>query len=172
MKKCLYTESDITQTGAQLILCSVSLDGSIGNVAEQKFKRAFPDAYSSLLSMLRADVDEKFKANLGDVVWVTTSGNRHIGFGIVRKTCREPINTKALKLVINSTRNKAIALKKEYVGMDLFACDTPHEWAAIVGIIEAELKDIQAVVCIPTNDALVKVLEALPGEKNFRAIKG
>ena len=172
MNKAIYTESDITQTGAQLILCSVSLDGTIANIAEQKFKRAFPDAYATMLSMLNAPVEDKLKARLGDVIWVTTSGNRHIGFGIVKKSCTEAINTKALKLIMKSAREKAKALQKEYVGMDLFASDTPQEWAAIVGIIETELKEIQAVVCIPTNDALMKVLEALPGEKTFRAIQG
>lgn len=170
--KIFYTENDITQTASQLIICSVSLDGSIKNISEQKIKRAFPEAFQTVYSMLKSNVDEKIKPRLGDVIWVTTSGNRHIGFGIVRKTCDDVINTKAIKAIMKCSKNKAISLKKEYIGMDLFGCDTAEEWSAIVGIIEEELKEIQAVVCIPTNEALMKVLESLPGSKDFKAIYG
>lgn len=170
--KCLYTESDITYTAAQIMVCAVSLDGKVGNVQQQKFKRAFPDAYNAMLSMINANVEEKFRAKLGDVIWVQTSGNKHIGFCIVKEKIDDIVHSKALRLCLKSIVKKAKALNHDYIGMDLFACDTPEEWGSIVNIIEKELKDIQAVVCIPTNDALVRVLDSLPGPKTFRKIYG
>ena len=167
--KSYYTENDITNTASQLMMCSVCLDGSISNIQDQRFKNAFPDAYTTMLSMVKADVEEKYKARLGDVIWVRPGGNKTIGFAIVRETSTSPINTKAIRAVMKSAHNKAKELKIKYVGMGLFACDTPNEWASIVDIIEESLKDTQAVVCIPTNDALLKVLDSLPGTKNFVA---
>ena len=119
--------------------------------------------------MINAPVDEKLKPQIGDVIWVNPGGNRHLGFAIVKETEKDVINIKALRLVMKSVHNKAKALNLEYVGMGLFACDTPYEWSNIVDIIEENLKDTQAVVCIPTNDALKKVLESLPGSNDFVA---
>ena len=125
-----------------------------------------------MLSMIKANVEEKYKARVGDVIWVSPGGNRTIGFAIVRESSSSPINTKALKAVMKSAHNKAKELQIEYVGMGLFACDTPQEWGNIVNIVEKELGDIQGVVCIPTNDALLKVLDSLPGSKDFMAVRG
>ena len=167
--KSYYTENDITNTAAQLMVCSITLDGSITNIQDQRFKRAFPDAYNTMLSMLKAPVDAKLKPKLGDVIWVRQGGNRTLGFAIVKESSDSPINMKAVRAVMKSTHNKAKELNINYVGMGLFACDTAQEWASIVDVLEESLKDTQSVVCIPTNDALLKVLDALPGSKNFVA---
>jgi hypothetical protein len=170
--KIYYTENDITNTAAQLMMCSVCLDGSISNIQDQRFKRAFPDAYYAMLSMIKSNVEEKLRPHIGDVIWVNPGGNRTIGFSIVRESSSSSINIKALRAVIKSAHNKAKEMGIQYVGMGLFACDTPQEWGSIVTIIEKELGDVQGVVCIPTNDALLKVLDSLPGSKDFVAVRG
>ena len=175
MSKCIYTESDVTNSASQLIITDVSLDGSVRSFAQQRFKRSFPKAYEAVIQMLKISDhkkdDKTYGAKVGDVIWTTSGGNKHLGFCIVRESANKPLNTKAVKLCMKSAREKARSLKKEYVGMDLFASDTPEEWASIVGIVEDNLEEIQGVVCIPTNDALVKVLENLPGSNEFKIMK-
>lgn len=167
--KAYYTENDITNTASQLMICSINLDGSVVNIQDQRFKRAFPEAYNAMISMLKAPVDEKLKPRLGDVIWVKIGGNRTLGFAIVKESSNSSINMKAIRVAMKSAHNKAKELELEYVGMGLFASDTPSEWASVVDVIEESLKDTQAVVCIPTTDALIKVLDALPGSKDFVA---
>lgn len=171
MSKCLYTEAVITQSGAQLIVNAINLDGKPFSENDKEFKRAFPEAWNALDQMLKPQVDDPAtKVNVGDVIWIMTGGNKHIGFCIVKEHSDDTINKKAVGLCIKSAKNKARELNCEYVGMNLFASDTPNDWASIVGIIEHELEEIQGVVCIPTNDELIKVLETLPGSRNFKMI--
>ena len=175
MSKCIYTESDVTDSAAQLILTDVSLDGSVRSFAQQRFKKAFPKAYEALIQMLTLSNSNKDNKNygvkVGDVIWTTAGGNKHLGFCVVRESANRPLNTKAVKLCMKSAREKARSLKNEYVGMDLFASDTPEEWSSIVGIIEDNLEEIQGVVCVPTNRDLLDVLDFLPGSKKFTMIK-
>ncbi len=107
---------------------------------------------------------------LGDVVWTQTSGNKYIGFCIVKRNKNAPINKKALRLCLYSAANKAKTLNNKYLGMDLFCCKDGKEWSNIVKIIENCLEDIQNIVCIPTNEKLVDVLEQLPGHQ-FKKIE-
>ena len=172
MKKCLYTEADITQTGSQIILHGISLDGIPRGRQDRHFKHAFPDAWNVVQSMLNSDIeDEDTDVNVGDVIWANQGGNRHIGFCIVRESSDSEINKIAVSLCMRSAAKKAKELNLEYVGMGLFGSDTSKEWANIVEEIEENLGNIQSVVCIPTNDELTDVLENLPGSHNFTMIK-
>jgi len=173
MSKCLYTEADVTQSGAQLLICSISLDGKTSRQYEKHFKRAFPESWNVADSMLKCDVDnENTDVNVGDVIWTRTGGNKHIGFCVVNKEFEDEINKDAVKLCINSAKLKARELNINYVGMDLFASKSPQEWASIVGILESSLEEIQGIVCIPDNDALTAVMENLPGSNNFTVVYG
>jgi len=179
MTKCFYTESDVTQSASQLLICSISLDGKSEKNQEKHFKRAFPDSWKAAKNLLKYGDNEEIniydkddnKPKLGDVIWTQTGGNKHIGYCIVRNHEEENVNKDAVKLCIISAKNKARELKLEYIGMDLFASNGPEEWADIVDIVEDGVEEIQGVVCIPTNDALVSVMDNLPGPKTFRMIK-
>jgi len=167
MSKCLYTEAEVTQSGAQLLINAISFD----DVKRNKFRHAFPEAWKAMRDMVICKVDDPSnKVNVGDVIWTQQGGNKHIGFCIIKEHEESDINKKAVGLCMKSARNKARELNCKYVGMDLFASKTPQDWANIVDIVENELQEIQGIVCIPTNDELVKVLENLPGSRNFRMI--
>jgi hypothetical protein len=173
MSKCLYTEADVTQSGAQLLINAISLDGKILSDKTKKFQHAFPEAWKAMRQMLTNTMDlqdVETDVNVGDVLWLTQGGNKYIGFCIVKKTSEHDINKEAIKATIRSTRNKAKELGIKYVGMDLFASETPQDWAEIVDDVEEALGEIQGVVCIPTNEELVNVMENLPGSKNFKMI--
>jgi len=49
MSKCLYTEAEITQSGAQLIICSIALDGLTNKTEKTKFKKSFPQVKTGLI---------------------------------------------------------------------------------------------------------------------------
>ena len=168
MSKCLYTEAEITQSGAQLIICSIALDGLTNKTEKTKFKKSFPDSWNAAKQMLNCNVDgENTEVRVGDVIWTRTGGNKHIGYCVVRDTESNPIDKKAIELCINSAKMKARELNTEYVGMDLFASENAQDWADIVDIVESKLEEIQGVVCVPTNDKLLSVMENLPGSNNF-----
>lgn len=170
MSKCIYTESEITQSGAQLIICSIALSGLTDKTEEKKFKRSFADSWNAAKQMLDCNVDDENyeEVRVGDVIWTETGGGKHIGFCVVRENDKDGVNKEAVRLCVSSAKTKARSLKNKYVGMDLFASDTPQQWADIVDIVEDNLEEIQGVVCIPTNDALIKVMENLPGSNDFR----
>jgi hypothetical protein len=167
MSKCLYTEADVTQSGAQLIICSTSLDGQTSSLREKHFRRAFPAAWEVADKMLSIKVDEAESARLGDVIWAQPGGNRHIGFCIVKENDSDVVHKDAVALAMTSAKNKARELNIQYVGMDLFASESGKDWADIVGVVEENLEEIQGVVCIPTNRQLNAVLSNLPGSKDF-----
>lgn len=174
MSKCLYTESDVTQSGAQLVINAISLDGETKTKLQKKFKHAFPEAWSMMDQMLNAHKlmeNDQLKSSVGDVIWADAGGNRHIGFCIVKENANDEVNKKAIELCIKSAKSKARQLNIEYVGMGLFASESPKEWANIVDIVEKNLEEIQGVVCIPTNDDIVEVLSSLPGPRDFKMIK-
>jgi len=172
MSKCVYTESEITQSGAQLIICSIALSGLTDKTEETKFKRSFPESWNAAKQMLNCTVDNELnEVRVGDVIWTRTGGGKHIGFCVVRENDKDVANKEAVRLCVSSAKTKARSLKNKYVGMDLFASDTPQQWADIVNIVEDSLEEIQGVVCIPTNDELVSVMENLPGSNDFRMIE-
>ena len=170
MSKCLYTESDVTQSAGQLLICSADLNGE-KTKEEKNFARCFPNSWNVAKEMLRCQIDDDHdtEVRLGDVIWTRTGGGKHIGFCVVKEDGK--INRSAVSLCINSAKNKARELNIEYVGMGLFGCNTAKDWADIVPIVEFSLEEIQGVVCVPTNRDLLDVLDFLPGSKKFTMIK-
>ena len=173
--KCLYTEALLSQSGSQLVIYPVAKH-RLDVTAEKEIKRVWPDAWMSfndLMEMARSadlEMPEEEQPQVGDVVWVETGGNKTLGFCIVREDYNSEINTKALKPVFNSVAKKAKQLGIEYYGMDLFSCRDGREWADIVDEVEQNSMEVQAIVCIPTNELLEDVMTELEGNE-FRAIK-
>lgn len=164
--KCFYTENEITETGSQIIVCDISDDGVATTPQQLAFKKAFPDAFQTFTHFFNS---EKFDIvpRLGDVVWVHTSGNKHIGFCVIRKGGVLMIN--ALTAALKSIKNKADSLNLEYVGMGKFGFEKGIEWSNIVDHIENSLDNIQPIICIPTNEELIDVIDNLPGSKDILA---
>lgn len=166
--KCIYTEAEVTMSGAQLLACAINEDGQPIGKSERKFIKIFPEAYGVVKKMMMSDAADP--PRLGDVIWATQGGNKHIGFCIVRKGGdEEKLHSLAVKACMKSIGNKAKELNHKYVGMDLFGSDNSSEWNDVVEDIEETLTDTQPVICIDTNEKLVDVLSHLPGGSNFKA---
>ena len=177
MSKCLYTESEVTQSGAQVLITAMTLNGETDKHSK-KFQHAFPGAWEVMGQMRLGDHaehtdenSENLTVNLGDVIWSHQGGNRQIGFCFVKESEKGDINKKAVALCIKSAVNKAKSLGIGYVGMDLMGCKDGKEWADIVDIVENSLGECKGFVCIPTNEELVDVLENLPGPNSFQIFK-
>lgn len=176
MTKCLYTESDVTKTGGTIVVTGISMDMNWQGLEQKKFAHTFGGAYKSIQMMVDPkfspgeDFKEESRPALGDVIWLRTGGNQMIGFGIVKKRGEDPIHTEALKTVFKNYNAKAKEMKTPLIGMDVYGSDSGEDWASIHEIIEEELTDCQAVVCVPTNELLLDVLDHLPGETQTMTI--
>jgi hypothetical protein len=176
--KVIYTESDITKSAATLLICPFSLDKLYATTLERRFRRAFPDTTKVAEVMLTPSklVEKDMMPALGDVIWTEAGGNqmfqecpahRTIGYCLVRETREDDININALQAVMESVTRKAKELGEVVVGMDLFGCEDSRDWAGIVSTIENTLQ-VQAVVCVPNNALLCRVVDSLPGSGEIK----
>ena len=176
--KIIYTEADVTSSGAQLLICPASLDNLYSTTHERRFRRAFPEAAKVVGQMLTESniVTKDMLPHISDVIWVETPGNKHLGFCLIRETRDDDINMNALKVALKSVNQKAIDLEQPVIGMDLFACETPKDWIEIVDVVEKSLPSVQAFVCmwsdIPgeANKLLNEVIDSLPGPKVHKVL--
>ena len=163
--KCLYTEAELTMTGAQIIACAIDENGIPVSDNEKKIARNFPQAYGVVEQMFNSNMDEP--PRLGDVIWSTQGGNKHIGFCVVKRD--NDVSEQAVGSCMKSCQRKAKELQHEYIGMDLFGSNNSDDWNHIVDTIEDNLV-AQAVVCIDTNEKLNEVLSNLKGGSKFKVI--
>lgn len=176
MAECLYTESLIESSGAQLIVYAAERNREELSSHETNIKRVQPDAWTAfndLMETARAketDLSPEELPRVGDVIWVQTGGNKTIGFCLVRESLNTAINKKAIKPIFKSIANKAKELGINYCGMDTFSCTSGKEWSEISEEIEEYSADVTPIVCVPTNELLEDVLTSLPG-KQFKMIK-
>lgn len=179
MTKCMYLESDVTKSGAPIIVTCLSRDMKWEGLEQKKFAHTFSASYRSIIMMMDeafnpgkdGDMTPDNRPKLGDVIWLRTGGGRVVGFGIVKERHDDPIHTKALKAVFKNYNKKAKDMKIPMIGMDVYGCESGKDWASVVGIIEDKLTDCQAVVCVPTNEKLIDVLDELPGETKSMLLK-
>ncbi|MGI9568523.1 MAG: hypothetical protein ACR2PH_02005, partial [Desulfobulbia bacterium] len=152
----------------------ISLDLQWIGSEQKKMAQAFSAAYASIRMMCdtnnaNKELKDTPKPALGDVIWLRTGGGKMVGFALAKERHGDPINTKALKTILQCANRKAKEMKMPFVGFETFGCETGTEWASIVGIIEDELTDCMAVCCVPTNERLLDVIDNLPGSKKIHA---
>lgn len=164
--KCIYTEAELTITGAQILACAIDENGIPVSDNEIKVAKFFPDAYKAVEQIFNSNMDSP--PSLGDVIWSTQGGNKHIGFCVVKRG--NEISEKAVAACMKSCNSKASELQHKYIGMDLFGSNNSKDWNLVVDSIEENLPSTQAIVCIHTNDKLVEVMSNLKGGSKFKVI--
>jgi hypothetical protein len=165
--KCIYTESLIIDSGAQIILCPTNAE-NVMDKEQELFQHCFPEAKKSLENMFTASDHGEEQPRLGDVIWFQPSQNRYIGFCIVRNTPMDEISLPALEVCCKSVNKKCIEFQQVCVGMGQFDCNG-DDWSKIVDTIEDTLEP-QLVVCLPKNEILMDFVNKLPRQDELKTM--